>query len=508
MSLLSSIETSMEISAAKKAYQKSGNLNDISDSLMWLKNQGYSTKDIASKLNMPESDITNAYDCLASGKEISNPSQNINYAVDDVFGLPFRFNSVADPRRRIYNNTFMADAPILSLIVGTPEFKHEDSEVKDIDLSNAYDDDEDSFASEIGLDLASVNGITSWLLKSQKDSSLVGNKDLRYYHFKQNYDEYLKYIDRLVTTLGVKMGIDKTVTSINDYIKTTWEENKALKFYCSRDTSVSESLSNEYSGSSFVSTVNNTAATMQEVKYLTQDSSSFESVESAKSNTVSDVSDTVLDKVDDLFSSLLGSSNSVSNITNSVKQTIKGYNLYYPDFWKGSSSSQSFSTSMTFVSPYGDPASIFEYVYVPFLTLFCMASARQTGYNAYTSPFILQVDMPGCFTSDCAVITSMSWQKGGSDNLWSVDGLPLAIKVDLQFKDLYPILIMSKSWGGLRLNNGIHGYLDNMAGLAINRYTWWEDVKRNLEARTNYLLGTFNRKFQSYDAWLGRITHV
>ena len=41
-------------------------------------------------------------------------------------------------------------------------------------------------------------------------------------------------------------------------------------------------------------------------------------------------------------------------------------------------------------------------------------------------------------TTDLGLISDISWTKGGSQNLWTKDGLPRAIDVSLSISDLYP----------------------------------------------------------------------
>ncbi len=45
------------------------------------------------------------------------------------------------------------------------------------------------------------------------------------------------------------------------------------------------------------------------------------------------------------------------------------------------------------------------------------------------------------FTVDMGVVTSLSYKKGGSEDLFNKDGLPLELEVTLNCKDLYPTLM-------------------------------------------------------------------
>jgi hypothetical protein len=103
----------------------------------------------------------------------------------------------------------------------------------------------------------------------------------------------------------------------------------------------------------------------------------------------------------------------------------------------------------------------------------------------------------------------MSWTKGGKDGLYNRDGLPLAMTVDITVKDLYPIVIMANKFSLLRMNTGFHSFLDNMAGLAMDRYDPIFDIQSELNAKLTYISpeNTFDRAFQTAKGWTFRITH-
>ena len=72
---------------------------------------------------------------------------------------------------------------------------------------------------------------------------------------------------------------------------------------------------------------------------------------------------------------------------------------------------------------------------------------------------------PGRFDIDMGVVTSMTIQKGGADNLWTADGLPQMIEVNLSIMDLYPQMTQVKHHGLLAYNIGLSSFLENMAGI-------------------------------------------
>ena len=146
---------------------------------------------------------------------------------------------------------------------------------------------------------------------------------------------------------------------------------------------------------------------------------------------------------------------------------VDGAKIIFPDYWSDSSYDKNITVSMKFVSPYGDPHSIYHYVYMPFLSLLAMALPRQHGSNSFTAPFYLQMDAPGYFSSDLAVITSLTFRKGGDQNSWTQGGLPTSIDITLSIKDLYPSLMMAGNLGDVGRSGSTLNWLSNLAGVSM-----------------------------------------
>ena len=54
-----------------------------------------------------------------------------------------------------------------------------------------------------------------------------------------------------------------------------------------------------------------------------------------------------------------------------------GMRVMYPQLWANSAYQKNITVSFNFISPYGDPLSIFQYVYVPFFSLLAFVLPRQ-----------------------------------------------------------------------------------------------------------------------------------
>ena len=137
----------------------------------------------------------------------------------------------------------------------------------------------------------------------------------------------------------------------------------------------------------------------------------------------------------------------------------------YPELWAESQYTRSVNINFEFISPYGDPLSIFKYVMVPFCALMCFAMPRQAAENGLVSPFLVRGDVSGMFTVDLGMITSFTFTRGGSNDLRTKDGLPLAISGSFTIQDLYPFMAMSKRLSFMSANPNYTVFLNSLAGL-------------------------------------------
>jgi len=509
--------TQAKLNAIKEKYRQTGSLDSITEDLRYLTaSKGYSAEDVKMLLNEYNVDISGinefALNLLLVKMEKEAPSgtggsyDDSDFAKDTVLGLPFRYNTYSDPRRRIYNSTFLTDAPIVSIIPGKPLFRGAEGEDDDglsgliKDIFGSSESDSDSIFSEtadyFGLndDGSDDESILQWLKSSQKSNE--NNGDLRYYRFKEDYDTFEKYLDLNLSTLSVKMGVGtlgnaryKNFMSREGSKDTFLNIGRSFKFYCTKSgTSSSESISNEFGDSQIAGVANSVSEAVNEFHYLTNGS---------LKNTAGKAGDKIGEALDQLTSSISeifgGEKTEIGQLGDAVSAASMGNKLIWPQIWKNSTFSRSYTLSFEFISPYGSPEAIFRYVYLPFITLLTLAMPKQIGTNGYANPFLIRLDMPGCFTSDLAVIQQMSWRKGGNDNLFTSDGLPLAITVDITVQDLYPNMMMSESWSQLRHNTGMHSFLDNMAGLSVERFTPWENIKNGIAIRAVNLVGNLER---------------
>ena len=459
-----------------------------------------------------------------------------------MLGCPYISTNITDPRKRTTINTFVKDGRFLSLTPGLPKY-HGTSFLQD-------------GANNITKQTESPGEMIAYLLKNGIDDSFSA-KDKRYYTFEAKYDDYYAYLETMLNTVWIKLGLANSndnefnIFSFFDIRKNdgTADSSKhnqllpkyksSIGFYCNVSGAVTESISNSPTsiGGTLAGEVNNNSENYQKINYITgmggggsarnvmrtmaigmqagEDVIQKLSGRFEKAKTFSSAIEMkgAIGMAAKLAAGAAGAALDVARIgaTEDLGQWIQsfsvanGMKVVYPELWSDSTYSKSFSVSLSFTSPYGDPLSIFKYVYVPFFALLCFALPRQAAENGMVSPFFVRADIPGMATSDLAIISDMSWTKGGSNNLWTKDGLPRSIDVQLTIQDLYPYLAMSKRMSFLSANPSYTVFLDNMAGLCsvyesqgedpLNKY--WHTLINRVSGAHNFgdkLWNKFNSK--------------
>lgn len=91
----------------------------------------------------------------------------------------------------------------------------------------------------------------------------------------------------------------------------------------------------------------------------------------------------------------------------------------------------------------------------------------------------------------CAV-QSISFTKGGDDNNWTIDNLPLEIDVTVTLKDLYTSMPITKKYGMMSYNLGLSSFLDTMAGIRTDQLILFSRTKTWITTRLSIPSKWFN----------------
>jgi len=248
-----------------------------------------------------------------------------------------------------------------------------------------------------------------------------------------------------------------------------------LSFYSDAGTVANDSIDNSFGESELEKNSKATSDEMREIRFSMNNSNIFGKVTD------------IMSRIPDILNRGVGA----FTTPGAVSAIMRGAKMTFPKVFEDTNFSRSYSLSFKFVSPYGDKYSIFQYVYLPMLSLLCMILPRQIGTSTYIAPFLVKVDFPGNFAVDMGVITRMSIEKAADSNSWSIDGLPLQMNVTIDIMDLYPVMMMARSGKLINQSVSMGVYLNNLAGLSL-------DVENPI-----------GRFFESrYDRFMSRVNYV
>ena len=382
-----------------------------------------------------------------------------------IFGLPFNFNPIADPEGRLYNNTILKDSSssFVSFIPGMPKFN----------AGNVAD--------------RLIRGVVRGSRENSKRGFLDGtgmfDKDKRYYVFDPDYGTYFEYASTMLQTVYQKMGLnDQSGININRMFETynfNFGEDKikkALSFFVNGLTSsvITENASNNYGDSSVDGATNAARDAAIEANYISGFGSNSRFQDNITGRLAGFVSSSMeiskrLPSVKDFGSdgaaSLIGMD---PYLQTQMRLIMNGMKLTFPQVWSDSNFMRSVNLQFKFHSPYGDPASIFEYVFKPFVMLLCLALPRQKSEIGFVAPMLINAVIPGLVNVDMGVITNIAWIKGGTENLWTEDNLPRCIDVDITIQDIYQVLMISRNNLMQMANPNMGVFLNSLTGISMS----------------------------------------
>lgn len=430
-----------------------------------------------------------------------------------IFGSPHQFLPDTDARPsssnntgnlddigRLYGEKILKNMPILFITPGTPDF-----------LAGFNKDQKESLLSNL---ITSNN-------EDEDLQNLINNNGGRYYSLKFDYTSYFKYVNAMLRSAAIFLGIgDKKIngrklSETNWMLESTSEQNGSsentnnpienalddlkanvgdflglqqllgphygcLAFYADCGNQVDDSFSNSTTQSQIASSLNSLSDMAKEMNFIVGTAGSnmgLELDELMGKNIFEDGLSTTTDFVD----KAIGQNNIISNILSKAQTLLSGGRMIFPEIWADSSFSRSYSARMKLVSPSGDKLSIYLDILVPIYHLLALVLPRQSATpEGYFSPFLIRAYSKGLFNVDMGIITDLNITKGAEAE-WSVDGIPTVAEVSFTIKDLYDGMSMSTSEevGKLNIlsNTAELDYIANSCGVNIND----QDVLRTIK---------------------------
>ena len=439
-------------------------------------------------------------------KNTLSPEKEMEFFRRRTFAVPHQFLDTTDYRPtggnlgRVYATNILTEAPILSLLPSKPRY-----------LPSLNSKQKKGIIESL---LSMANDMVSDAEKKMAEDA-VGKVETKYFGLELDSAEYHKYVNTLLVSCAVFMGIgDKNVPGTDiPYKKYRWEnyrmsnmlDNSAVSsqftesegslaqtirgikedpakmfmqaisteryyvnFMATPATSYSESMSNRTEASMFEGLIKKGESLTKELSFLLGAGGIDSQVmQSSVANMTGEIQQAV------------GANNSVSGVLGRLlgdaKTIISGSNIIFPEIYHDSDFSRNYRAEIQLISPYGDKESIFLNIMVPMMHILPFVLPRQTSANSYGAPILMKAHINKWFSSEMAIMDNLDILKGGSNNdSWSVDGFPTEVTMSISIKDLYSSLMISKidSVDSALLfvqNEGLIEYLSVLCGLDMKK---------------------------------------
>ena len=424
-----------------------------------------------------------------------------------LFGLPHQLTEVQDHRisktsklGRMFTETFIIDAPIIFIKPGTSNF-----------LPGMSKEEKHAYTS-LFIDIA--HG--SEKVAANQIANIKNTDDIRYFDFSQKYAEYCRVVNLLCRISAVFLGIqDEKVPWIEhggaSYGTYDWrlynfsniyqpqtitqnatsetkgsisalieqgiknidmivQDDKYIQFYVDASASFSESASNSTSQSVLASATDQLSGIGKEIAWLTGvagTGGSYLDLEGAVNAATGGIDETI----EQLANGNGALSTFLKRVTGTTNQLLAGANFMSPEVWSDSDYGKSYSFTVSLSTPYGSKEPWYINILVPMLHLIALGLPMQTSANSYTAPFLVKAFAPGWFSCDLGIVDSISLDKGGSGDAWSVSGLPTEIRVSVSIKDLYANLALPNDFNFAHFfnNTGLLNFLMINCGVNLSK---------------------------------------
>lgn len=415
-----------------------------------------------------------------------------------VFGLPYQFLPVADPRLynttddKVYNDQnygsdygdtrgvgakyaefIIEQMPILFLAPGKPAFMGKYNKDEKANILENLIKQAGNIIDSIGLD------------------ELLENTG-KYYTFEYDVVEYYKYVNPMCRIAAAYMNVanyylDGVPLQSVDWMKYTTSKLSGLfgntsnangildfisiPFYIESETQISDSFGNSVTDSTLASTVNSVSDMARELQFILGNVGTAAEIEQLVGD--ADINSNA-ENLQNTIDRLMGSGNNfLGNIANHLVSVATGGKMVFPKIWSGSDFSRSYNITMKFRSPDMDNLSLYFNCVVPTLHLvgFVAPHMLTNDPNSYGNPFLVRGIYKGFFNVDMGIITSMDINRG-DESRWNANGVPTVIDVSFTLVDLYEVMSITKtdstSFKYDTLNNTTQmDYIANFCGINI-----------------------------------------
>jgi hypothetical protein len=242
-------------------------------------------------------------------------------------------------------------------------------------------------------------------------------------------------------------------TTYTEYIDSEFRSGSQFAVFKVNYTSPpSESFSNSVKESEISKNINERVSQVRDLK--------FSMGQFKLPGAVGDVAASMAGAVSDVLSGAL--SGITFGVSDALTSILSGTYVDIPKHWQSSDVNLAKAQySMTLISPYGNPVSLLQNIYMPLAMLMAGALPLAGGKASYTSPFICELYDKGKIQIRSGMIESLTITRGTSNLGYTVNNKPLAIDVSISVVDLSSIMAMPIAPAGIK------EMIKSVAGAAI-----------------------------------------
>lgn len=453
--------------------------------------------------NAKQEQLQDYYDDQAAVKYFGNKkyqsdlssavSKMFNSSLMGVFGAPYQFDENTDEKLDgteygvTYAQKILTRTPLLLVTPGKASY------MSDFKKSAKWTE----LSKLLGINATDENDANQVTISDLIGGSTSGEitDSGRYFTFEFNAEEYFGYVNAMCWSGAKFLGIENSKISVyntssskqyklsefnwkyavNSTIKKNIRAQETISFYVDSYTSSDEDFSNTTTESQIASKVNSFADIGRELQFLMGTTTG----EVPKWMQPNNLESTLAD-MKQMSEDYLGGHQLLTDLAQNFATVATGGQLLFPEIWADHEYSKSYSVSLKLRTPDNDLLSWYLNIYVPLCHLVALTAPRQVSNdvaNGYMSPFLIRAYLKGAFNCDCGIVTSLSISRG-KEGSWTVNGLPTEVDVNMSFKDLYSMIILTKAskvnW--FMANTSLMDYIACNCGVNINE----PDIQRQL----------------------------
>ena len=412
-----------------------------------------------------------------------------------ILGMPYQYMEEVDrvvkgDMGRMFLDRILAKMPLLFIAAGEPKF-----------LAGWSEDDRTKALERI---IRGVGG--GGILDSYNGNS---PNQSRFYLFENQWSIYRQYVQPLVFAAATFLKLGRIELPGGIRITGDWSNFTPLSlhsltntmngcaFYIDSDVSITDNFSNSSGKSQLEQKVNQFSDLAREVQFFLGSLASNAQLDLTKLMPNGNKSDSALNNVEnatEFTQNILGKGNFLEAIAGNILTVVQGGKMIFPEIWTDSQYSKSYSVTIKLRCPDGDKLSWFLNIWVPLAHLFPLVLPKAAGANGFLAPFLVRCWYKGLFHCPMGLVTNMTVSRGELGN-WNLDGLPMSVNVNLDIKDLYSVLAVSRRSASL----GLYSLMENIGMLDFVSNFCGTNIKEgDIERAFRFLAGNFIESAESF----------